>query len=57
VLVASSASGIKTVDELVSAAKAKPGSVYFGSAGKGNSTHLYMQVAAARTAVLPAPTA
>ncbi|MEJ8851409.1 tripartite tricarboxylate transporter substrate binding protein [Variovorax rhizosphaerae] len=46
VLVASTASGIKSLDDLVRVARAKPGSVDFGSAGKGNSTHLYVQFVA-----------
>jgi tripartite-type tricarboxylate transporter receptor subunit TctC len=46
VLVASAASGVKTLDELVRLAKAKPGAVNFGSAGKGNSTHLNVQFVA-----------
>jgi len=40
VLVVSSASRFKTVDDLVKAAKAKPGSLNFGSAGVGTATHL-----------------
>jgi len=43
VLVASPNSGIKSFDELVRRAKAKPGTINFGSAGKGNSTHLYVE--------------
>jgi tripartite-type tricarboxylate transporter receptor subunit TctC len=46
VLIANTASGFKTVEELVRSAKAKPGAVFYGSAGKGNSTHLYMQLLA-----------
>jgi tripartite-type tricarboxylate transporter receptor subunit TctC len=40
VLVVSSASGFKTVGDLVKAAKAKPGSLNFASAGVGTATHL-----------------
>lgn len=40
VLVVSPASGFKTVGDLVKAAKAKPGSLNFGSAGVGTATHL-----------------
>jgi len=40
VLVVSSASGFKTMDDLVKAAKAKPGSLNFASAGVGTATHL-----------------
>lgn len=43
VLVANPASGIKSLDDLVRIAKGKPGSVNFGSAGKGNSTHLNVE--------------
>ena len=43
VLVANPASGIKSLDDLVRMAKAKPGTINFGSAGKGNSTHLYVE--------------
>lgn len=40
VLVVSSASGFKTVADLVAAANAKPGGMSFGSAGVGSATHL-----------------
>ena len=40
VLIISPLRGIKTVHELVSAAKAKPGSFTFASAGVGTNTHL-----------------
>lgn len=40
VLVVSSASGFKTVGDLIKAAKAKPGSLNFASAGVGSATHL-----------------
>jgi tripartite-type tricarboxylate transporter receptor subunit TctC len=39
-LVVSSARGFKTVDDLVKAAKVKPGSLNFASAGVGSATHL-----------------
>jgi tripartite-type tricarboxylate transporter receptor subunit TctC len=39
-LVVSPAKGIRTVHELVAAAKAKPGSFTFASAGVGSTTHL-----------------
>ncbi len=39
-LVVSQSSGIKTVAELIAAAKAKPGQMKYGSAGAGTSTHL-----------------
>jgi tripartite-type tricarboxylate transporter receptor subunit TctC len=40
VLVISPARGFKTVGDLVTAAKAKPGSLTFASAGSGSGTHL-----------------
>lgn len=40
VLVTNPASGIKSIDDLVRVAKAKPGVLNYGSAGIGNSTHL-----------------
>jgi len=40
VLVVSPASGIKTVQAFVAAAKAKPGSINFSSAGVGTATHM-----------------
>src|SRR5262245_11397496 len=40
VLIISPSRGIKTIHELVSAAKAKPGSLTFASAGVGTNTHL-----------------
>jgi tripartite-type tricarboxylate transporter receptor subunit TctC len=40
VLVASKASGFKTVADLVNAAKAKPGTLTFASAGIGSSSHM-----------------
>lgn len=43
VLVTSAATGIRSLDDLVKAAKAKPGGLDFGSAGKGNSTHLNIE--------------
>jgi tripartite-type tricarboxylate transporter receptor subunit TctC len=46
VLVANPNSGIKSLDDLVRLAKAKPGAINFGSAGKGNSTHLYVEYVA-----------
>ena len=39
-LVISPAKGIKTLQELVAAAKAKPGTINFASAGQGSATHL-----------------
>jgi tripartite-type tricarboxylate transporter receptor subunit TctC len=39
-LVASPSAGVKSVPELIAAAKAKPGQMKFGSAGTGSSTHL-----------------
>ena len=40
VLVAGKPTGITTIGELISAAKAKPGKLKFGSAGLGTATHL-----------------
>jgi len=40
VLVASKASGFKTLGDLVAAAKAKPGTLTFASAGIGSSSHM-----------------
>src|SRR5512146_2872894 len=40
ILVASAKSGFKTVDDLVNAAKAKPGTLTFASAGIGSSSHM-----------------
>lgn len=40
ILVASAKSGFKTVDDLVKAAKAKPGTITFASAGVGSSSHM-----------------
>lgn len=46
VLVANPATGIKSVDDLVKMAKAKPNELSYGSAGKGNSTHLNVEILA-----------
>lgn len=46
VMVANPNSGIKSLDDLVRLARAKPGTINFGSAGKGNSTHLYVEYVA-----------
>lgn len=43
VLVTSPATGIKTLDELVQRARTQPETLNFGSAGKGNSTHLNVE--------------
>ena len=43
VLIISPSRGIKTIHELVSAAKAKPGSLTFASAGVGTNTHLSVE--------------
>lgn len=40
VVVVAPASGYKTVGELIAAAKAKPGSLNYGSAGTGSGTHI-----------------
>ncbi|MBJ2156791.1 Bug family tripartite tricarboxylate transporter substrate binding protein [Variovorax sp. IB41] len=46
VLVTSTATGIRSLDDLVKAAKRKSGGLDFGSAGKGNSTHLNVEFVA-----------
>jgi tripartite-type tricarboxylate transporter receptor subunit TctC len=43
VLVVGLGSSIKTVGELIAAAKAKPGQLNFGSAGTGSATHLNLE--------------
>ena len=48
-LVASTQSGIHSVDELIAKAKAQPGTLNFASAGKGNSTQLVVEMLAQRT--------
>lgn len=50
-LVASSESGIKSMADLVAQAKSKPDQLNFSSAGKGNSTHLVMEILAERLGV------
>ena len=40
VIVVSPAKGYKTIQDFVAAAKAKPGSITYGSGGRGDSTHL-----------------
>lgn len=49
VLVASTASGIKSWDDLVKKAKAQPEGLTFASGGLGNSTHLYSEMIALRS--------
>jgi tripartite-type tricarboxylate transporter receptor subunit TctC len=49
VLVASEKSGIKSWADLVKRAKAQPDTLTFGSAGAGNSTHLYPEMIARRS--------
>lgn len=46
VLVANPGTGFKTIDDVIKAAKAKPGEIAYGSAGKGNSTHINVEVVA-----------
>ena len=48
VLVASKSSGIKSWDDLVKTGRANPDKLTFGSAGAGNSTHLYTEMIARR---------
>ena len=45
-VVVSNKSGIKTWQELLARAKAKPDEITYGSAGLGNSTHLYAEMIA-----------
>jgi tripartite-type tricarboxylate transporter receptor subunit TctC len=49
VLVASNASGITSWADFVKRAKAQPDGLTFGSAGAGNSTHLYAEMIARRS--------
>jgi tripartite-type tricarboxylate transporter receptor subunit TctC len=49
VLVASTASGIKSWADFVQRAKAKPDTLTFASGGMGNSTHLYTEMIARRS--------
>ena len=49
VFVASNASAIKSWADFVKVAKAKPDTLTFGSAGAGNSTHLYTEMIARRS--------
>lgn len=48
VVVASTASGIKSWDDLVRIGRTNPDKLTFGSAGTGNSTHLYTEMIARR---------
>jgi tripartite-type tricarboxylate transporter receptor subunit TctC len=43
VLVASKAAGVTTVNQLIAAAKAKPGELKFGSTGVGTGTHVVVE--------------
>jgi tripartite-type tricarboxylate transporter receptor subunit TctC len=43
VLIVNPELGVKSLDQLVRLAKAKPGQLNYGSAGKGNSTHLNVE--------------
>jgi tripartite-type tricarboxylate transporter receptor subunit TctC len=49
VLVASNASGIRTWADFLARAKARPDTLTFGSAGAGNSTHLYTEMVARKS--------
>ena len=51
VLVASNASGIKSWDDFIARARAKPDTLTYGSAGAGNSTHLYAEMIARKMGV------
>jgi tripartite-type tricarboxylate transporter receptor subunit TctC len=48
-LVAGTQTGIRSLDELVARANAEPESLNFASAGKGNSTHLVVEMLAQKT--------
>jgi len=50
-LVASASSGIKSVQELIDQAKAKPGQLNFASAGVGSATHFAMEVLKSRAGI------
>lgn len=50
-VVASRESGIKSMEDLATQAKAQPGRLNFSSAGKGNSTHLIMEMLEERLGV------
>ena len=50
-LIANPATGIKSLADLTKAASAKPGALNFASAGKGNSTHLVMEMLQQRLGV------
>lgn len=51
VLIASAESDVKSVEDLVARAKAKPGQLNFGSAGIGSGTHLVCELFKRRTMV------
>lgn len=51
VLIASATSGIRSVKDLIAAAKAKPGQLNFASAGIGSATHFAMEVFNTRAGV------
>ncbi len=50
-VVVSNKSGIKTWQELLARAKANPDSITYGSAGPGNSTHLYAEMIAKQNGI------
>jgi tripartite-type tricarboxylate transporter receptor subunit TctC len=51
VLIASTNSGVKSWEDLLKRAKAKPDGLTFASAGLGNSTHLYTEMVAMRSGI------
>ena len=51
VLVANPATGVKTLKDLVALAKAKPGTLTYGSAGNGSPQHLFMELLKTSTGI------
>jgi len=50
-LIANPAAGIKSVAELIAAAKARPGTLTYGSAGTGNFSHLGLELMALQAGI------
>lgn len=51
ILVAHPSLGVKTVEDLIKLAKAKPNSITYGSGGNGHSTHLGMELMSERLGI------